>query len=265
MELGVNSATKQSNMLDCFALLAMTFIGFLLVSPASAAEDPLFSQANAKYQAGDFKQAAELYEKITDSKQASAAAHYNLGNALLRIGRKGQALVSYKRALAITPRDPDIEWNIHVLKSALTDRIEDNTSNILDVWFRKIIDGVTVDETALLLSFSIGVLCLLSVMQWVFPASKTPTIGSFQALLIVVLVASAVLFNLKWHDIKDAQVVVLDREVLARNGPSPDETKAFLLHEGAEASVGDESKDWYCVTLANKNAGWIPKESCEVV
>jgi len=70
---------------------------------------------------------------------------------------------------------------------------------------------------------------------------------------------------LKWTDAKDPRVVVLDKEVYAHYGPSGKETNAFLLHEGAEGKVLDETPEWFYIVLKNKNSGWIPKSSCETV
>ena len=50
--------------------------------------------------------------------------HYNLGNASLKAGEKGQARVYYERALKAAPRDENLLWNMQILKSSLADRIE---------------------------------------------------------------------------------------------------------------------------------------------
>ena len=244
--------------------IALLFLALLFVGTAYGADSSLFATANAKYQAGDFKGAAQLYRNILDAKGATAAVYYNLGNTMLRLGNKGQALVYYKRALAITPRDGDVQWNLRVLKGALPDRLEEASFNFMRFWISKALDFFTVDEIALILLGCVGSLFLLSVLLCLSPAARSWA-GSFQVLFIIGLIASAVLLNLKWHQMKEPQVVVLDREVVTRNGPSSEESKAFLLHEGAEGKVIDESKDWYYIVLANKSTGWIPKESCEVV
>ena len=73
------------------------------------------------------------------------------------------------------------------------------------------------------------------------------------------------LFVLKWYQVKEPKAVILVKEIYARYGPSDKETKAFLLHEGAEARVMDETKGWWFIALVNKNSGWIPKETSGIV
>lgn len=244
-------------------IFAFVFI-FMMASSVQAAEVSLFEQANAKYRAGDFKTAAQLYEKIVNTKQATAATYYNLGNATLRLGNKGRALLFYRRAQAVTPRDTDIDWNIHILKAALPDRTDEDAPNVLNLWLRKALSYFTLNETALIFFSFLAVLFIFSLLGFISSVVRS-RLGFLNALVLIGLVISTVFFYLKWQDAQEPGLVVLDREVFARNGPSLDESKAFLLHEGAEGKVADESKDWYYVALANKNAGWVPKDSCEVV
>jgi SH3-like domain-containing protein len=65
--------------------------------------------------------------------------------------------------------------------------------------------------------------------------------------------------------LREPAAVVLEKEVYAHYGPSERETKAFLLREGVEVKLLDESKGWLYVSLGEKNPGWVPKASCEVV
>src|SRR5688572_13403556 len=138
----IASVAKQSR--DCFVavLLAMTFFN---VSCALAADEGSFSAANAKYQAGDYKAAAALYEKI---KPSTASVQYNLGNAWLRQGQKGRALLAYRRAQAMTPRDADLQWNIHLLKASLPDRMDGEAADLWGAAKKLWLEVVTLNETA---------------------------------------------------------------------------------------------------------------------
>ena len=229
-----------------------------------AAESSFFSEANAKYQTGDFKGASELYEKSLASGHRSLATHYNLGNAMLRQGQKGQALLHYLRALRVYPRDKDLLWNIQVLRNALPDRIEDKSSNPFYMPIQRLLDLYSLDEIALSFTVALAFLALLALLDYAFVAVRAVT-GFFRALAILAVLASAALFGLQWMDQKDPQAVILDRETIAYYGPSDKETRAFVLHEGAEGRLLDESGDWTYLSLKNKNTGWIRKNSCETV
>jgi len=166
--------------------------------------------------------------------------------------------------LAISPRDKDIRWNLEMLRSVLADRIEAPSGNPVFFWGRKAADYFTINETNISLSAFLLLFLAFATLNFIFPRTK-PWTSFFQFLTAAALVACTALFVLKWVDVKDPRVVVSDKEVYAHYGPSIKETNAFLLHEGAEGKVLDQTPEWFYIVLKNKNSGWIPKASCEIV
>ena len=244
--------------------IAVVLMLLAMAGCAWAADDSLFDQANAKYQSGDFKSAAALYEQGIQSGQSTASTYYNLGNARFRLKQKGKAMASYERALSLSPRDPDIQWNIDVLRSILTDRLEESSDNFTFYWIKNKLTLFTPDEMNWDLTGLLGLLALMVLAGLWLPKLRS-LIGLIQGIAFFLLLMMALLFIVKWNEIKDPRVVILDKEVTARYGPSEKETAAFLLHEGAKAKATDASRDWLYITLENKNSGWIRKESCEII
>ncbi len=241
------------------------FLTFLFSAfPAYASESSAFSEANAAYSRGDYKAAAAAYEKIAAEGGAASAVYYNLGSARFRAGEKGRAMVAFERAHRLDPRDRDVEWNKAILKNALADRIEDPDESIFLSSLRKILEYVTVDEAALAFAVVLAALFLISVSHFIFRQSKPLTAGA-GGVFVFLLVVTGGVFYFKWADARVPRLIVLDREVAARYGPSEKETKAFVLHEGAEARVADQTGDWYYISLKNKTLGWVPKKSCEII
>ena len=251
-----------NRLIPAFARMAL-FVLCVSGVPAIAAETSLFQQANSKYQAGDFKGAAGSYKKLIQTGQTTAVLYYNLANATLKSGEKGQALVYYERALKAAPRDRDIRWNLRVLKEALPDKIEDNSYFVV-AGARDLLNQVTADELAILLSGVLLVVALLNISYVFFPIFKTWT-SWVRALGFFGLIVTTLLLGWKIWETKDARVVILDKEVYAFYGPSDRETKAFLLHEGASGKVTDTTDDWIYVTLPSKKSGWIRKNACETI
>lgn len=241
------------------AIFALLFSAGTVLS----ADNPLFQQANAKYQAGDFKTASELYQKSVQTGHRTAAVYYNLGNTAVKLGEKGQALVYYERALKGAPRDKDLRWNIHILKESLPDKIDDNSYFVI-AWAQELLGRAAADELAILLSALLFITLLLNGAYLLFPAFKASS-GPLRAVGALMLVVTAMLFAWKIWETKDPRVVVLDKETYAYYGPSDTETKAFLLHEGASGKVTDATDDWVYLSLPNKKSGWIRKNSCETV
>lgn len=235
---------------------------FLFSVPVFAADSsPLFKQANEEYRKGDFKGAAATYQKLIQTGTPTAAAYYNLGNAALRSGEKGQALVHYERARRAAPRDADLLWNIRVLKGALPDKIEDR-SHFAIAALRAFLSQWTADELALAFSLFLALAAFAGAAGFFLPRAR---LGWLRTPALAGVLVFGVLCGLKWLEIKDPRVVVLDKETNAHYGPSERETKAFVLHEGAEGKVIDESGDWIYVQLENGNTGWIRKNASETV
>ena len=229
-----------------------------------SAQSASFTEANTKYQSGAFKGAIEGYESILKSGKETAALDYNLGNAHFRLGHLGEALLFYERALKIAPRNADILWNIDIVKSAVVDRMEPADEGWIITEVKKVTDSLTINENALILSAILLLFMGVTLIVFVFPVLK-PIIRGLNGLILAAFLAAAILFGVKWMEVKDPRVVILDKEVEARYGPSNKETKAFTLHEGAEAKITDETQDWFYTELENKSSGWIPKKSCEVI
>ena len=243
---------------------ALAVAAFFYSGAAHAAATGTFTDANREYAAGNFKKAIELYERIIRMSNGTGAVYYNLGSAYLKTGQKGQALLAYRRAERRIPRDQDLRWNLSVVRAALKDHVEDTDENIFLYGIKKALGYVTINEIAIVLTLSLGLLFILTAAEFFMENIKIGT-GIIQFILFAVLLLSALVLGMKYRQIKDPPVVVLDPEVTVYYGPSDKESKAFVLHEGAEAKVMDRMADWYYIRLKNKNSGWIAKNSCEIV
>src|SRR5262249_24586229 len=80
----------------------------------SAAENPqaIFSRANTLYADGHYADAAAEYERLLASGVASANTYFNLGNAYLKAGQTGRAVLAYERARRLTPNGPALRANL---------------------------------------------------------------------------------------------------------------------------------------------------------
>jgi hypothetical protein len=84
----------------------------LLAVPAAAYDRSELAEFNDLYKTGRYEEALEGYRSVLASDPANSAAWYNAGNALFRLNRPGQAVLSYSRAFILDPRSPDIRANL---------------------------------------------------------------------------------------------------------------------------------------------------------
>src|SRR5215468_6877297 len=78
----------------------------------SAAALAMFFRANHLYADGRYADAAAEYEHVLESGVASANLYFNLGNAYLKAGDVGRAVLAYERARRLAPGDPDVRANL---------------------------------------------------------------------------------------------------------------------------------------------------------
>jgi len=84
----------------------------------------LFLEANQAYENGDYQTAAALYESVLNEDIRSGMIYYNLGNCYVKLGEIGKALVSYRHAQQLLPRDGDLKFNLRYVLDQRKDRIE---------------------------------------------------------------------------------------------------------------------------------------------
>jgi tetratricopeptide (TPR) repeat protein len=97
----------------------------LLAGQAAAQErasgdDPrvAWETANAAYRAGDFEVAATAYRDLA-ARHADPHLEADLAAALWKAGRRGEAVLHYRRALALAPRDEAVRADLARLRAGL--------------------------------------------------------------------------------------------------------------------------------------------------
>jgi tetratricopeptide (TPR) repeat protein len=97
-------------------LLRLILLTVMALAPAG-----LYNQGNQLYARKDYAGAARAYAQALRA-GPNADACYNLGNALLKSGRIGPAIVQYRRAWYLRPRDADIGRNLAFARGYRVDK-----------------------------------------------------------------------------------------------------------------------------------------------
>jgi tetratricopeptide (TPR) repeat protein len=77
----------------------------------------IFMDGTAAYAKGDFPAAVEAFASLADKGVENGRLFYNLGNAYLKNGDLGHAMLWYERALKRTPDDPDLRFLMRFVMS----------------------------------------------------------------------------------------------------------------------------------------------------
>lgn len=226
------------------------------------------AQADEAYAAGRYAEAAGLYEQIIAGQGVSPVLYYNLGNCYYKTSELAKAILNYERALLLNPGDADARFNLELARSKTVDKITPLRELFFITWAKGFANLQSSDawaQTAIVCF----IICLLSVLLYLFSRRTALRKGAFFAaliLLVVCIVANAAASYQKGVLEERTQAIVMQPSVTAKSTPDNSGTDLFVLHEGCKVEIKDNSmRGWKEIRLADGNVGWIPVEAIEII
>ena len=137
----------------------------VLYSSARGAEQPVerFKEACGHYVNGRIDKAIELYESLVSDGSVSTAVFYDLGNAYLKKGNVGKAVLNYQRAKIAAPRDSDINFNLEYARGLMKQRDIPYFSGRIEKFLTRVAENISFNENVIIV-FTFFVLFLLMVL-----------------------------------------------------------------------------------------------------
>jgi tetratricopeptide (TPR) repeat protein len=225
--------------------------GATITTPENDWEEAFF-KANQAYKEGRFQEAVKGYRKLLDAGHKSGHLYYNLGNAHLRLGELGRAILAYERARILMPRDADLLFNLRYALDQRQDAVPEDKSMLATSFFW--LDTVNMRE--LFWTFAaLNVIFWMIVLLRLFNRSD---LAYYLLLTVAIMWAIGGLsFGLKWYQAEtDDRAVVLPKEVSILAGPDERETVLFKLHSGTVVHKERIEDGWALVRLSGERRGW---------
>jgi tetratricopeptide (TPR) repeat protein len=233
---------------------------------ASAQSDSfgLVLQANDAYMTGDYETAQALYEVIIQNGVRDFRVYFNLGNTYYQSGHLGRALLNYRRAQEILPRDADLGNNLARVRTERFDLLSDETG------FGESLAALT---TGILNLSELSVIVFFIWLFW-FAMLGIATIKiSWRTRMrppllltgIVLLLGLFLLGGRLETSIRRPPAVVIDEVVQVRSGPGEAYLELYQLHAAAEVYVWETKKEWIQFALADGRLGWIPLKTITLI
>jgi tetratricopeptide (TPR) repeat protein len=254
------------------AFVAVAALGLFLISGTVLAQNSTgaaeaMAAANQQYESGEFQAAAEAYEAIIRAGTRDSSVYYNLGNAYFKQGDLGRAILSYRRAHALNPRDPDIVANLRIARAQTVDQIEATAAGSVANFIQVAEDWLTLHEAgilALALWLLMGFFALLAVFKPSWRRWTGFVIAVLALFLAIGLLSMASRF---YRAERYPPAVVVAEQVNVTSGPgSADQyLLEFTLHSGTEVLVLESRSGWRRVSLPGDLQGWVNAEAIEPV
>lgn len=239
-----------------YLILLMILMASPLLARTNTDLAGLFLKANEAYQQGDYPSAESLYRNILDAGIRNGKIYYNLGNALFRQGKTGEAIQNYLLAQQFIPRNEDLEANLGYARQKAEDRVEPSAGVVRNILFWY--DRLTLKEMTLLF-LACNVLFWSGLIARLFFHSQAVTWLALLFFAVGITMAGTAAIRLLNEQNGPSAVIIL-REVPVRSGMDPESTTLFVLHDGAEVKVENRSGDWSLIRFASGKKGWVRNE-----
>jgi tetratricopeptide (TPR) repeat protein len=237
-------------------------IVFLFLLPClTFAADPeiTIARANKAYTDGFFDNAIELYKSIISAGYESVDIYYNLGNACYKQNDIASAILYYEKAHKLDPGNEDVNFNLKIANTKITDKIEAIPEMFYKRWYRKLIETYSVDKWS---KTGLVFLCLGLIAGLFYFVSRTLIIRKTGFWLgIVFILISLFSFLFAWQSYDDImhrkEAIIFTPTVTIKSSPDEKSVDLFVLHEGAKVELIDNIGTWYEIRIANGSVGWL--------
>ena len=218
----------------------------------------MFIQAGKAYDEGAPAEAVRQYSQFLDEGYLSKEILFNLANAHFKAGASGAAMLNYRRAWYLAPRDPDILANLRFVSQAAGIPLPTNSFS-----------------RALLMRFSLSEWIVFSVVVYwsgtlilaVFLLLKRAKSSVLHraGLLSAVLLVIGFLGIATWAGyFRNPELVIQQSGQEALFAPLDGSTAHFKLPEGSIVRAEEYSGGWIKIRQG-KESGWIKQSACKAV
>jgi tetratricopeptide (TPR) repeat protein len=250
------------SLLRTYAWTLLLSLIFWTPCPASDHARAFFS-AIESYKQGDYAAAAAQFEALAQSGVRSGPLFYNLGNACLKDGRLGPAILWYERALKLMPNDPDLRFNLQHARSQARDApSDDGQASLLRILF---FWKDHLGESAVwMLALIFNLIFWVMAGVWYMTGHRGWIRAALAAGLPALIFAAVAASDLYAGGRPSAGIVLPDR-IAIRSGLEDDSTELFVLHAGAAVRILDRRGHHYLVRFTSEKIGWVGQNSVGLI
>ena len=213
-----------------------------------------------------FRSAAQGFHSIVAAGVVNGHLEFNLGNSYLQSGDVGRAILHYRRAERLIPRDPLLADNLGVARARCLTSIKPTRRSafLRNVFFWHYQTSLPGRATAALVLY---VLFWTLLTVWNVVRVRAITVCAIVVALTALACGGSVAMA-HWTDRSTPEGVVLDMDVPVHKGPGTGYQRQFdqPLQPGVEFTLRDRAASgWWRIWLPDGHSGWIEARHADLV
>ncbi|WP_212637675.1 BatD family protein [Desulfocicer vacuolatum] len=222
----------------------------------------LLLKAVSAYEAGRFEDSAGLFVQLASRGINNGKLYYNAGNAFLKAGDTGRAILWYERAKMQMPHDPDLRFNLAHAGTFVKDKSEApgfDFTGMLFFWKNYLPPRLMI-WTAVGLSVAFALYAGFRTRK----GKRVFTLAGLLFFVIMLLAGTTVCYDY-YEKNHGRYAVVLSKEASIRSGLSPEATTLFVLHAGTRVRVEEKRRGYLKIIFSRDKIGWVSSGDAEMI
>jgi hypothetical protein len=236
------------------------------VKAAHPSDDPgdgtILLEAISAYGAGRFATSAEKFAHLASRGIENGKLYYNAGNAFLKAGDIGRAVLWYERAKKLLPHDPDLRFNLAHAGTFVKDKSEAagfDFTGMLFFWKNYLPPWLMI-WTAIGLSVAFALYTGMRTRK----GKRVFTLAGILFFVAVILAGTTVCYDY-YEKSHGRYAVILSSEASIRSGLSPEATTLFVLHAGTRVRVEEKRAGYLKIIFSRDKIGWVSSVDAEMI
>ncbi len=254
--------------LICLVLISgiMVFSSPSWVKAAKPSDNPgngtILLEAISAYGAGSFARSAEKFAHLASRGIENGKLYYNAGNAFLKAGDTGRAILWYERARTQMPHDPDLRFNLAHAGTFVKDKSESSGFDITGMLFfwQNYLPPWLMIWTAIGLSVAFALYAGIRTRK----GKRVFTLAGILFFVAVILAGTTVCYDY-YEKIHGRYAVILSSDASIRSGLSTEATTLFVLHAGTKVRVEEKRNGYLKIIFSRDKIGWVSTGDAEII
>ncbi len=199
---------------------------------------PIFDEANASVQLGEYQEAIDLYLSVVDSGYVSGALYHNLAGAYFRLDDIGEAIRYYESARRLLGDTPQLIHNIQIVESRIQNPFSELPTPFWQQWWN-LIFGKHHELPYAITGISLYFIALLLSAQFIWTKTRSPWHRRLRRLALIlglILTLIALLISHQRSTFQGASI--LETTTLNTESEEIDVPEGILVTRVTESELG---------------------------